>query len=188
METRESTDEGEPPDVDTPREAAVRQDFPHAIEQAEILQGAKPGTRFARRTRLGARRFIPTDQGSIMRATERATAPRTAAQQMWQRIRRVAIGSPISSEQIEEQRLPKTKALAVFSSDALSSSAYATDEILLVLIAAGAGALTRSIEIAVAIVALMAIVTFSYRQTIRAYPSGGGAYIVRARTWAMPQG
>jgi amino acid transporter len=148
------------------------------VEQAEILQGAKPGTRFARRTRIGARRFIPTQEGSIVRATDRATAPRTGAQQLWRAVRRVFVGSPISSEHIEEQRLPKTKALAVFSSDALSSSAYATDEILLVLIAAGAGALTYSIEIAVAIVALMAIVTFSYRQTIRAYPSGGGAYIV----------
>ncbi|TAK68759.1 MAG: APC family permease [Dehalococcoidia bacterium] len=79
---------------------------------------------------------------------------------------------------MEEQRLPKWKALAVFSSDVLSSSAYATDEILLVLAAAGAGALTYSIEIAVAIGLLLAIVTFSYRQTIRAYPNGGGAYIV----------
>jgi len=148
------------------------------LEQAEILQGAKPGTRFARRTRIGARRFQPTGDEQIVRATERATAPRTGAQRAWRAIRRVAVGSPISSEQLEEQRLPKSKALAVFSSDALSSSAYATDEILLVLVAAGTGALTHSIEIAVAIVALMAIVTFSYRQTIRAYPSGGGAYIV----------
>jgi amino acid transporter len=176
--TETPPEEAEPPSAEPARATPPRQDLPHAIEQAEILQGAKPGTRFARRTRAGARRFIPTDEGRIMRATERATAPRTAAQAAWRQIRRITIGSPISSEQIEEQRLPKTKALAVFSSDALSSSAYATDEVLLVLVAAGAGALTRSIEIAIAIVALMAIVTFSYRQTIRAYPSGGGAYIV----------
>ncbi|MBI5289786.1 MAG: APC family permease [Chloroflexi bacterium] len=97
---------------------------------------------------------------------------------MWQRVRHVLVGAPIATEEQEEQRLPKWKALAVFSSDALSSSAYATDEILLVLVGASVGALTRSIPIALAICALLAVVTFSYRQTIRAYPSGGGAYIV----------
>jgi amino acid transporter len=98
-------------------------------------------------------------------------------------VRKVTVGAPISSEHLEEQRLPKTKALAVFSSDALSSSAYATDEILLVLVSAGAGALTHSVGIALAIATLLAVVTFSYRQTIRAYPSGGGAYIVARDNW-----
>jgi amino acid transporter len=93
-------------------------------------------------------------------------------------MKRVVVGAPLASSEIEEQKISKTKALAVFSSDALSSSAYATDEILLVLVAAGTGALTHSIEIAVAIGLLLAIVVFSYRQTIRAYPNGGGAYIV----------
>lgn len=148
------------------------------VEAAEIVQGAKPGTRFARRVREGHRRFERGEDEGTFRATDRATAPRTGAQHFWTRVRKVVIGSPISSEDAEEQRLPKTKALAVFSSDALSSSAYATDEILLVLVAAGTGALTHSIEIALAIGLLLAIVTFSYRQTIKAYPSGGGAYIV----------
>ena len=88
------------------------------------------------------------------------------------------VGTPLATSELEEQKIPKVKALAVFSSDALSSSAYATDEILLVLIAASAGALMHSIEIALAIGVLLAIVAFSYRQTIRAYPNGGGAYIV----------
>ncbi|MHB8376407.1 MAG: APC family permease [Dehalococcoidia bacterium] len=147
------------------------------VEQTEVFRGAKPGTRYARRVRAGDRRFERSGE-STFRATGRATAPRTAAQQFWRRVRRVFVGSPISSEDSDEQRIPKLKALAVFSSDALSSSAYATDEILLVLVAAGTGALTHSIEIALAIGLLLAIVTFSYRQTIRAYPSGGGAYIV----------
>jgi amino acid transporter len=90
----------------------------------------------------------------------------------------VLVGTPLATSELEEQKIPKVKALAVFSSDALSSSAYATDEILLVLIAASAGALMHSIEIALAIGVLLAIVAFSYRQTIRAYPNGGGAYIV----------
>ena len=148
------------------------------VEQTEIVRGAKPGSRFARRIRVGERRFERGDEAGTYRATERATAPSTRFGHFWRRVRRVAVGSPISSEHLEEQRLPKWKALAVFSSDALSSSAYATDEILLVLAAAGTAALTRSIPIALAIVALLAIVTFSYRQTIKAYPSGGGAYIV----------
>ena len=155
-----------------------RQQATPDVESAEIIKGAKPGSRFARRVREGERRFERGEEEGTFRATERATAPRTGAQKLWTQVRKFAIGAPISSEEAEEQRLPKTKALAVFSSDALSSSAYATDEILLVLVAAGTGALTHSIAIAVAICALLAVVTFSYRQTIRAYPSGGGAYIV----------
>jgi len=80
--------------------------------------------------------------------------------------------------QLRHERLSKKKALAVFSSDALSSVAYATEEILLVLVLAGAVALPFSIPIATAILALLAILVLSYRQTIYAYPSGGGAYIV----------
>jgi amino acid transporter len=148
------------------------------VEQTEIVKGAKPGSRFARRIRAGERRFERGDEEGTYRATDRATAPSTRFGRFSRRVRRIAVGSPISSEHLEEQRLPKWKALAVFSSDALSSSAYATDEILLVLAAAGTAALTRSIPIAIAIVALLAVVTFSYRQTIKAYPSGGGAYIV----------
>ncbi|MBN1658453.1 MAG: APC family permease [Anaerolineae bacterium] len=94
-------------------------------------------------------------------------------------IRRALIGEPIPSARAAEERLNKVRALAVFSSDALSSVAYATEEILLVLAAAGtAAALGLSIPIAVAIVALLAIVASSYYQTVHGYPSGGGAYIV----------
>ena len=92
--------------------------------------------------------------------------------------RRLIIGSKLATSQALHERLTKTKALAVFSSDALSSTAYATEAIMLVLIAAGTGALSVSIWIAVAIAALMLIVSFSYYQTIHAYPNGGGAYIV----------
>lgn len=169
----ESPDDERHTRIRVPRRGAIPE-----VEGTEIVRGAKPGSRFARRVRTGERRFERAEEEGTFRATERATAPRTGAQRLWRSVRRLALGSPISSEEAEEQRLSKVKALAVFSSDALSSSAYATDEILLVLVAAGAGALTRSIEIAVAIGVLLAIVTFSYRQTIRAYPSGGGSYIV----------
>jgi amino acid transporter len=84
----------------------------------------------------------------------------------------------LATSQAIHQRLSKLKALAVFSSDALSSTAYATEAILLVLIAAGTAALGLSMWIAVGIAILLLIVSFSYYQTIHAYPNGGGAYIV----------
>ncbi len=95
-----------------------------------------------------------------------------------QTLKRVLLGQPIESERDHEERLIKTIALAVFSSDAISSVAYATEEILLVLVLAGAGALFISLPIALAIVALLTILTASYRQVILAYPNGGGAYVV----------
>lgn len=93
-------------------------------------------------------------------------------------LRRTLIGEPIATSQAIHQRLSRVKALAVFSSDALSSSAYATEAILLVLVGVGTGALAYSWPIALAIAALLLIVSFSYFQTIHAYPNGGGAYIV----------
>ena len=92
--------------------------------------------------------------------------------------RNLIVGSPLRTEEQAHQRLTKTKALAIFSSDALSSVAYATEEILLVLVAAGAVALHLSMPIAITITGLLVIVAISYYQTIHGYPSGGGAYIV----------
>jgi amino acid transporter len=97
-------------------------------------------------------------------------------------LKRALVGRQMPSHRLEHTLLPKTLALPVFASDALSSNAYATEEILLILVtttAAGA-AVTRGLvlPIALAISALLAIVVVSYRQTVRAYPSGGGAYVV----------
>ena len=88
------------------------------------------------------------------------------------------IGRPLASDEESGERLSKKKALAIFSSDAISSSAYATEEILVVLLAAGAVAFTVSLEIAIAIAILLAVVSTSYRQIGHAYPDGGGAYAV----------
>ncbi len=93
-------------------------------------------------------------------------------------LRQLLFGSPLPTTKEVHRRLSKVQALAVFSSDALSSVAYATEEILLVLVVAGAAALVLSLPIALAIAALLAIVATSYYQTIHGYPSGGGAYIV----------
>lgn len=93
-------------------------------------------------------------------------------------LKRFLFGDPLASSQLAHEKLTKIKALAVFSSDALSSVAYATEEILFVLIVAGSSAIGYSLPIALAIATLLLIVGFSYYQTIQAYPGGGGAYIV----------
>ena len=94
------------------------------------------------------------------------------------RLKRLFVGSPLPTAQQRHERLGKATALAVFASDPLSSVAYATEEILFVLILAGSAALSYSLPIGIGIAALILIVVTSYRQTIRAYPQGGGAYIV----------
>jgi len=93
-------------------------------------------------------------------------------------IKRFLVGQPIDTAEQQHQRLRKIIALAVFSSDALSSVAYATEAILVVLVTAGAIALPLVIEVSIGIAILLLIVGFSYRQTIHAYPNGGGAYTV----------
>src|SRR5256885_4651756 len=98
---------------------------------------------------------------------------------MYTVVKRLLLGRPLRSADQEHQRLIKLIALAIFSSDAISSTAYATEEILRVLVPLAAlGALDYLIPIAFIVVILLAIVAFSYRQTIFAYPSGGGSYVV----------
>src|SRR5713226_9948286 len=104
---------------------------------------------------------------------------------MLPRLKRLLVGSPLRTTELYDQRLSKVAALAVFSSDALSSSAYATEEILLALLAGATlfgvpqvAALNLSLPISFCIIGLLIIVVTSYSQTIHAYPSGGGAYIV----------
>ena len=97
------------------------------------------------------------------------------------RVKSFLIGKPLSSAEEAHQRLSRIVALPVFGSDAISSTAYATDEILVVLLlqaGIGAAAFTKLVPLAIVVCALMAIVVTSYRQTINAYPSGGGSYIV----------
>jgi len=103
-------------------------------------------------------------------------------------LKRLLIGSPLASVEARHQRLGKAIALAVFSSDALSSVAYATEEILLALSPAGAAAVAFALPVALAIVALIAVVATSYWQTIHAYPSGGGAYIVARENLGLVAG
>lgn len=93
-------------------------------------------------------------------------------------LRRLLFGAPLPLSAAHEERLPNGQAMAVLSSDALSSVAYATDQTLSVLVLAGSAALVLSLPITLAVVALVAVVVLSYQQTLRAYPQGGGCYIV----------
>ncbi len=93
-------------------------------------------------------------------------------------VKRWLVGDPLKTAQARHERLSKTIALAIFSSNAISSVAYATEEILLVLILAGAAAVTWSIPVSLAILFLVLVLTISYRQIIYEYPEGGGAYVV----------
>lgn len=93
-------------------------------------------------------------------------------------LRRLVIGAPIETSRMEHERLPKILALPIFASDALSSTAYASEEIMAALLLAGTGLFGLTPALSLAIIVLLCIVVASYRQIVMAYPSGGGAYIV----------
>jgi amino acid transporter len=146
-------------------------------EPRRPLAGRKPADRRVRVERPHSPYFRYTGPGQMV-AKAAAHEPKTALGRTWARIRKVAIGRPLASEEEIGERLSKKKALAIFSSDPISSSAYATEEILRVLLVAGGAALLWSIPISIAIATMLAIVSISYRQICFAYPSGGGAYVV----------
>ena len=108
----------------------------------------------------------------------RPSLPRSGLERTALRWKAWLIGRPLASAEEVEERLSKRLALPIFSSDAISSSAYATEEILRVLVLAGAGALLVSVPVAIAISVLLAVVAISYRQVCNAFPGGGGAYAV----------
>lgn len=124
-----------------------------------------------------ARRFVRLAPGHIQ-ATELATRPPGRVDQVVASMKRLLLGNPLATWRLAHERLSKVRALGVFSSDALSSAAYGPEEIMRVLLLAGSGALYLSLPITGALLALLWIVRLSYIQTIKAYPSGGGAYIV----------
>jgi amino acid transporter len=144
------------------------------------LQGRKPGDKRVRVERPHAPYFRYTGRGTLT-AKEAASAPTTPAGKAFAAVRGLFFGRPLASEDELGERLSKTKALAIFSSDAISSSAYATEEILRVLILGGAAALALGVEISIAISILLVAVAISYRQICIAYPSGGGSYTVSRR-------
>ncbi len=181
MDDENATDNGHQEQTSEPRVIHVRRGPdaeeapPTEPELNETVQGSKPGSRFVRITRRPKLRRVGEGE---YEATRTALEPTTTFGHITTGLRHFLVGQPIASSQLSHQRISKIKALAIFSSDNLSSSAYATEEILLILVLAGAGALKDALPIALAIACLAAIVATSYQQTIRAYPNGGGAYVV----------
>jgi amino acid transporter len=141
------------------------------------LHGRKLGDRRVVVDRPHSAFFRYSGPGTMI-AKAAASTPTTAIGRRLARIRGFVFGKPLTNAQEIGERLSKKLALPIFSSDAISSSAYATDEILRVLVLAGLAWMTWSIWVAAAIALMLTIVAFSYRQVCRGYPSGGGAYVV----------
>src|SRR5689334_6521654 len=146
------------------------------------LQGRKPGDRRVRVERPHAALFRWTGPGQLT-AKEAASVPTTPRGKLYAKIKAMLLGRPLASEEEIGERLSKKKALAIFSSDAISSSAYATEEILRVLILGGVAALAWGLWVSVAIAVLLIAVAISYRQICLAYPTGGGSYSVSKRNF-----
>lgn len=141
------------------------------------LPGRKPGDRRIRVDRPHAAYFRYSGQRTLV-AREAASAPRTSAGRTLARLRSIVFGRPLSNTEEVTERLSVATGLPIFASDNISSSAYATEEIMRVLVLAGAGALVLTVPITLVVILVLAIVVTSYRQTIAAYPKGGGSYIV----------
>ncbi len=107
---------------------------------------------------------------------------------MWRYLKRLLIGKPLKTLDEGGQSLTKFKALALLSSDALSSVAYGTEQITTVLVTLSAAAIWFSLPIAGIVLILLLAITLSYQQIIHAYPSGGGAYVVATKNWGRPAG
>jgi amino acid transporter len=147
------------------------------LERRDILQGEKLGSHYVRKQFTHMDEFRRRADG-VLQATERTLASESGVGRGFQRVKRFLLGQRLSTEQQENERLTKIKALAVLSSDAISSVAYATEASLGVLILAGLHTLQFNLVIAGCIALLMVVVGTSYFQTIHAYPNGGGSYIV----------
>ena len=147
------------------------------LDVREKRQGRRPGDAYVKIVRPYDEIFERGDDGELI-ATERTVLDRPGWTRVLRRLRTVLIGRPISSEREEHERLTKTKALAIFSSDNISSSAYATEEMMRILVLAGIGAISFTMPLTITICVVLAIVATSYWQTIRAYPNGASSYLV----------
>ncbi|HEX7588460.1 MAG TPA: APC family permease, partial [Anaerolineae bacterium] len=147
------------------------------LTSRQVRYGRRPGDIYVRRERLNQNLFRSAGPGHFVAMPE-SNRPAHIFEKGYRAIKRVLIGRPLETAEEIHQRLNKLRALAVFGSDAISSSAYATEAALVILIAAGNGALGVSLYTALAIALMLSMVAFSYRQTVYAYPHGGGSYNV----------
>ena len=153
-----------------------REESTPSLEERETQTGRLPGDRYVRIVRPAAREF--RRQGGRYVATEEVTRPRGRSGRAYETLRRLLIGRRLHTEAEAEERVSKKTGLAILASDNISSSAYATEEAMRVLALAGAGALALTMPVAIAVVGVLAIVVLSESRVIRAYPGGGGSYIV----------
>jgi amino acid transporter len=145
--------------------------------RVEECEGSIPGNKRIRVVRSSHPLFRRVNN-EVLEATEATYIPKGGLSRLAYYTKRVLTGPPIATTAAGHERLTKFKALAVLSSDAISSVAYATEATLINLVAAGSLYLGITLPIGLVIIALLAIVAISYRQTIPAYPNGGGSYIV----------
>jgi hypothetical protein len=144
------------------------------LQHIETLQGKHPGDRYLRVSRhrdfqrVRAGYLIPRE---IVDGKRRHGHPIVG-------LKRLLLGRPLATAEESEERVNRFVGLAIFASDNISSSAYATEEIMRVLLLAGVGALALTLPITLVICVVLAIVVLSYQQVIRAYPNGGGSYVV----------
>jgi amino acid transporter len=164
--------------AETPLDAPAREaKLNPLLEVRERHRGRRVGDAYVRVIRPFAAECARSTSGDLV-ATEQTVLRRRGWRSKLRAARTVLIGRPISSEREEHERLTKLKALAIFSSDNISSSAYATEEMMRILIVAGIGAISLTMPLTVVICVVLAIVATSYWQTIRAYPRGASSYIV----------
>lgn len=176
-EKRGERDDVEGPSA-TPEDAKPRSsDVAPDLEGGEIKRGGRLGDVYVRVRGPRDRLFRKIGPGRFVASAE-TDRPHTVFERGYRAMKRVLIGRPLETSEEIHQRLNKVKALAVFGSDAISSSAYATEAGLVILMAAGNGALNISLYASIAIALMMSMVAFSYRQTVYAYPHGGGSYNV----------
>lgn len=143
----------------------------------EKKEGVRPGDTYVRVRTPFERHFRRIGPGHFV-ATEELTRPIGKFEIAYRTFKSVLIGRPLETAQEIHQRLSKFKALSVFGADPISSCAYATEEAMLILVVAGSSALGIAFYIALAVSLVLSMVAFSYRQTVYAYPHGGGSYNV----------
>ena len=144
---------------------------------SEIKHGVRPGDVYVRMRQPHSHIFRRVGPGHFV-AMPGSDLPTSVFGRGYRVLKRILVGRPLETSEEIHQRLNKVKALAVFGSDAISSSAYATEASLVILMVAGNAALGFSLYTALAVAFMLSIVAFSYRQTVHAYPQGGGSYNV----------
>jgi amino acid transporter len=166
---------------------SLAHDSRRELRELQSVKGKRAGDQYVKVVQPFARTFHREAPGHLV-ASEQVLAPQGVIGRWADALRRTAIGQRIASDNEMDERVGRVKGLAVFASDNISSSAYATEEIMRVLVLAGAGALALTMPLTVGIVIVLGVVVISYQQTIRAYPNGGGSYIVASENIGRPAG